>query len=76
MEEAKQWLLAHPGDQWRLRRSVKRRWETDPMRSMHVRVCEDDMGEFFVGQNPWEVDEASITRWRAAVEALLQITDS
>lgn len=41
-----------------------------------MRVCEDDMAAFFVGQNPWDVSESSIIRWRAAAEALIQIMDS
>lgn len=59
--EARQWLLEHPADQWRLGASMR----TNPVSG----VFEDDMTAFF-GRRPNEVSDADIYRWRACCDAL------
>ena len=67
-KEAAEWLKAHPADKWRLRTSMHT--QTIPSGQNIRIVFEDDMRAFFVGRSPWEVSDADIFRWRAAVSAL------
>ena len=67
-KEAAEWLKAHPVDKWRLRTSMHVVAIQTPT---HIRtIFEDDLRAFFVGRSPWEVSDADVFRWRAAVAAL------
>jgi hypothetical protein len=63
--QARNWLLSHPADRWRLRTSVR----TNPLSGLY----EDDMDRFFVGRSPWQVGAGDIWRWRAACQALREL---